>query len=374
VLRGVGGDAPGAADASPFAPFAYLPDLDMLVQVFPHDHRLPALAALMAGPPPELAPSLLARFGPEGWRLVGWDAASVRYRVDTRATLRLTVRARHDASGREEGRGFYAKVFRDEADARRVDDAQRRLWHGVAAGGARFAVAEPVAFAAGLRTVVQSEVSAAPLLRLLRRERDAAPAVRAAARAVADLHRLDLAPDRHRSGGEAPARSLAEKLTRLEHAAETLRAARPDLAPAVDETVGAVVAGLAGVPSAPTHGDLKPDQVLVDGEGVALIDFDMLLASDPIQDVASTVEHLARSRSPVAPSGSREPAPRVFVDEYFAHAPAAGRVRLPLYHAMAGVVRAARLHRGRSPGEAGRIDDIVREARAALAGEGWSTG
>src|SRR5829696_960476 len=40
--------------------FAYVPELDLLLQVFPHDLRLPALAGLMAGPPPELTPVLRA--------------------------------------------------------------------------------------------------------------------------------------------------------------------------------------------------------------------------------------------------------------------------------------------------------------------------
>ena len=56
----------GVSDSSPaFAPFSYLPDLDMLVQVFPYDHRFPALRLLMPGPPPELEPLFLARFGTE---------------------------------------------------------------------------------------------------------------------------------------------------------------------------------------------------------------------------------------------------------------------------------------------------------------------
>lgn len=358
------------ADGPPFATFAYVPELDMLVQAFPHDHRLPALAALMAGPPPELEPSLLARFGPEGWRLVGWEAASVRYRVDTRATVRLVVRAEHDASGREEERGFYAKIFRDGADARRVDDTLRRLRDGVMNGGARFAVAEPIAFAAGLRTVVQTEVPGTPLLLILRRERkrDVMPVVRAAARAIADVHGLDLAPDRYLREGEDAARSLSTKLTRLERAAESLRKARPHLAPVVDETVAAVVAGLADVPLRPTHGDLKPDNVLVGEDGIALIDFDMLVASDPIQDVATMVEHLARARIAAVRRGAGgETAPQAFADEYFAHAPAAGRARLPLYRAMAGVVRAARLEGGRASGGSENVEDLLRNARAALA-------
>ena len=35
-----------------FEPVSFVPELDMLVQVFPYDHRLPTLPLLAAGPPP----------------------------------------------------------------------------------------------------------------------------------------------------------------------------------------------------------------------------------------------------------------------------------------------------------------------------------
>ncbi len=45
---------PESAPDSLFSPYAYVPGLDVLLQVFPHDHRLSALAGLNAGPPLEL--------------------------------------------------------------------------------------------------------------------------------------------------------------------------------------------------------------------------------------------------------------------------------------------------------------------------------
>ncbi|MBA3425748.1 MAG: hypothetical protein H0U04_14665, partial [Rubrobacter sp.] len=59
-------DVPGADPA--FEPFAFVPELDMLVEVFPYDRRLPGLPLLMAGPSPDLEAPLLAHFGP-GWRI-----------------------------------------------------------------------------------------------------------------------------------------------------------------------------------------------------------------------------------------------------------------------------------------------------------------
>ena len=64
-LSDPGREIPGASP--PFVPFSYIPELEMLVQVFPYDHLLPALPSLISGPSPELEPLLLARFGPGDW-------------------------------------------------------------------------------------------------------------------------------------------------------------------------------------------------------------------------------------------------------------------------------------------------------------------
>jgi hypothetical protein len=53
---------------STFEPFSFIPDLGMLVQVFPYDRRLPTLPLLIAEPLPGLKLPLLARFGPGNWR------------------------------------------------------------------------------------------------------------------------------------------------------------------------------------------------------------------------------------------------------------------------------------------------------------------
>jgi hypothetical protein len=107
-LRRSGSGRDSADAPTPLAPFSYIPDLDMLVQVFPYDHLLPALPRLMAGPPPELEPLLLARFGLGEWRAEAWSVEPVRYRVGQRATLRLTAQARDAATGLVEERRFYA--------------------------------------------------------------------------------------------------------------------------------------------------------------------------------------------------------------------------------------------------------------------------
>ena len=70
------------------------------------------------------------------------------------------------------------------------------------------------------------------------------------------------------------------------------------------------------------HGDLKPDHILIDGDRVALIDFDLIGSADPVIDVAHLLGFLGkpqdRSRSR---RDEKTDVAQMFVDEYFTHVP-----------------------------------------------------
>lgn len=315
ALPGTAPERPGRAGTGVLPPFAYVPDLGMLLQVFPHDYRLPSLAALTEEPPPEFLAPVLAAFGPRDWRLDGWTAEPVRYRPTVRGTLRLTVRAAAGATGLVAERRFYAKVFADVEAGRRGDHAQRELHAASVAGRAGFAVAEPILYSDDARTLIQSEVPGTPLQTILRQSADPLPAVRLAARTAAALHRLDLV---------APPRPPEKGFPRpIREARDWLSANRPRLARELSALLDEVSAGRGTVPPTPTHGDLKPHHILIEGDHAAVIDFDDLSAGDPLQDVANMVAYLGQGRS----EDRAEAAVRAFVDEYVAHVPTSWRAR-----------------------------------------------
>ena len=142
---------------STFEPFSFIPELGMLVQVFPYDRRLPTLPLLIAEPLPELKLPLLARFGPGTWRTDVWNVEPVRYRAGLGAALRLTVQGQDDATGRRIERRFYAKVYRDEGQGQQTHQVLRELWKQARANGEGFTVARPLAYLSGLRTLLQEE-------------------------------------------------------------------------------------------------------------------------------------------------------------------------------------------------------------------------
>ena len=170
-----------------FEPFFFIPELEMLVQVFPYDHQLPSLPILMAGPPPTLEPLVLARFGEGDWRTEAWDVEPVRYRTGARMTLRLRVRP---GIGRQASwkRGLLREGLPRGGRWGANLEVARKLWEKTEAGGESFSVGRPVAYLSDLRCLVQEEVPGSSLYDVFLREKDATPVARKAARALAALH------------------------------------------------------------------------------------------------------------------------------------------------------------------------------------------
>lgn len=348
---------------SAFEPYAFVPDLGMLVQVFPYDRRLPSLPLLMAGPSPELEPPLLARFGPGDWHTEAWNVEPVRYRAELGATLRFTVRARDATTDRTEERRFYAKVYRDAEKGEETYRVLRALWSK--ASGVGFTIARPIAYLSGLRTLLQEEAPGISLQDVLLQGDGTIAVVRKAARALASLHRLDhvLMLRRHH---------LRNEVAALERAGELLRWACPHLRAEIQEIVGTVVAGLEEVPSAPTHRDLKLDHILLDGERFALIDLDDFSEADPVLDAAKVLAHLAGM--PLwfdLPQDRTRTTARAFAEEYFAHVPKAWRERLPFHYAGAILKVATSFFGHQEPNWPDKVTTLVEEAKDSLAGRVW---
>ena len=354
--------------ASPFfEPFFYIPDLDMLMQVFPYDQRLPALRLLTASPPPDLERKLLARFGPGDWHTEEWEAQAVRYRVGLRATLRVRVQAQDTATGRATTKHFYAKVYRHQEEGEQTYRLLLALRDKATVGQDNFAVARPVVYLGALRTLIQEEVSGTSLRGMILDEEDPTPAVRKAARALAALH-LDeevVPPKRH---------LLKDEIDRLEVAGDLLRSVQPHLGHRIQEIVGAIVDGLEEVAPAPTHGDFKSVHVLFDGERLYLLDLDSFAGADPILDVANFLASITitplRSRSSLD-HRSGVVIGRPFVEEYFAHVPEDWRDRLPFHYASAMLKKAALHYRRQEPDWLDKVEVLIKEAEDSLAGKVW---
>src|SRR5206468_6678351 len=172
-----------------FAPVSYLPDLKMLILVFPYDHRLPISSSLLAGPSSELEPLLRSHLGPGAWRIEAWTIEPIRYRPKTSAVLRYTGQARDGATGRKAQRRFYVKVCRDEKGEYQAlqafcgrADTEREA----------FIVGQPIAYLSNLHAFVMEEAPGVSLEQILLQSDDMVAAVGQAARALAALHQCDV--------------------------------------------------------------------------------------------------------------------------------------------------------------------------------------
>jgi hypothetical protein len=350
---------------STFEPFSFIPELGMLVQVFPYDRRLPTLPILIAEPLPELELPLLARFGPGNWRTDVWNVDPVRYRAGLGATLRLTVQRQDVATGRKRERRFYAKVYRDEGQGQQTHQVLRELWKQARSNGEGFTVARPLAYLSGLRTLLQEEAPGMPLDEILLGDGDTTGALRRVAEALAAFNQ-----------GDAPATTqrhlLTDQAAVLERARRLLGWACPHLRVEVESVIEGVLGGLQEVPLRPTHRDLKPDHIFVDGERTIFIDLDSLAKADPVLDPAYLLARLAAMPAlfPIPRQRTRTAA-REFAEEYFAHVPSTWQERLPFHYAGALLKISFGLFGRQAPEWPDKIATLLEEARASLAGRIW---
>src|SRR5216110_547226 len=95
-----------------FEPVDFIPELQMLVQVFPFDRKLPNLRLVLDAAAHQLEPLLLAGVEPGRWRVEERTIEPMRYRTELGAALLYTLGACDQVTGKGETRHCYLKVYR----------------------------------------------------------------------------------------------------------------------------------------------------------------------------------------------------------------------------------------------------------------------
>jgi hypothetical protein len=306
-----------------FEPVDFIPELQMLVQVFPFDRKLPNLRLVLDGAVHQLEPLLLAGLEPGRWRAEERTIEPMRYRTELGAALRYTLGARDRLTGKGETRRCYLKVYRNERGAETFRLLQALTDKGEV-GASPYDVVRPIDYLPELRTLALEEARGTALQQILLRGDDWSAALRAVARAVAAFNQADLPlTERH---------SLPDQLADVHRATSLVQWACPELRAKVEALATAVGAGLTDVPLAPIHRDLKTDHIFLSGDRVIFIDLDSVVLGDPVRDPAHLVAHIAaRVGLDALPADQARRAADVFVDEYFAHVPPAWRDQFRLH-------------------------------------------
>ncbi len=346
----------------------YVPALDLLVQTFPYDYRLPGLIELVNGSP-AFVNVLLGENGPGDWQVEKWEAEVVRYRPDMRAMVRVGALARAKASEEIVARNAFAKVYREEEEGRRVFGLLAALWEKTAGADLGFAVPRPIAYVDAQQTLLMGEARGVRLLQRVRKDEPAKviPAIRLAARAVAGLHQLSL-PE-----GMLPFARM-EKAKQLSTVANTLAEYSPAHEAAIDELVLEIGRVFGEGELAPTHFDLKQGHILLDDARVTILDFDKMALGDPLVDVANIAATLGAERERShARLERRAGLAGAFIDEYFTHVPDSWRERFPARYALATLVEAGTTGRGQRGrpeivNHADRVASAIVHAQQVMAG------
>jgi hypothetical protein len=345
-----------------FEPVSFIPELKMIVQLFPYDRRLPALPLLATRPSVEIKSLFLARLGPGRWYTEAWDVEPIRYRAGLAAVLQYTLQARDAATGRREKRRFYAKIYRDEK-GEQIYKVLQGLSRRSNNGGEHLTVASPIAYLSDHRALFQEEASGTSFQEILLHgpDREVDSAARRVARAIAALHLDHISSARHHL--------VQDEIATLEKTTETLQWAGPHLKEKLAGIVRAVVANLKEVPLRPAHLDLKTDHVLLDQNHCTLLDLDSFALADPVLDTAHILAQIFGLKFRPAASEERlRMAARAFGEEYFNHVPGEWRSRLVPHYAGAALKVALGFFGRQEPNWRKKVDALVEEAKASPEG------
>src|ERR1051326_4619805 len=331
-----------------FEPITFIPELQMLLYVFPCDRAIPRLRAVLGGMWPELEERLLACFGQGPWQMEHQTTEPLRYRTEDSAVVRYTLRARCSGAGSEtQTRRFYAKVNRTRY-GRDIYQLLQHIRNGAAVARNDFGVVEPVFYCNERRCLVLAEASGRSLQDLLQDSHETldaelSTALRNVARAMSAFNQ---------AGVPTTVRHSAEEQIRwLNRTVQLLCWACPLSSEVVKDIAKEVTAGLTDVPHAPIQWDIKPDHVFLDGERVIFIDLDTVSFADPARDPAHLAAHIAcRIDLPHLREEVARAASRVLIEEYFAHVPASWRAQLKLQYAIAVLEAASGLFKRQEPG------------------------
>jgi hypothetical protein len=264
-------------------PISYLDDLEMLVQSFPMDRHLPALAPLLSGGDREFDGARNSLEGPWAGRGQAYSMEPVRYRPGIGATLRVRSNGSTPKTAPANG-DVYVKVYRpDTAGPQR--NAAKALAYWARNRDLPYGLCLPCIHLKESQVALFESAPGSSLEALLLGEGDLqAPAERLAEALIA--FQASDAPLLRR-------RSRETVLKRAHGAADFLQWGHPDLAPLLAEILNGIDAWDQKAPSVPAHLDLKADHIYVDRDKLSFIDLDSCAAANPALDPALLLARLA---------------------------------------------------------------------------------
>ncbi len=352
-------------DWKTFEPVCYIPELRMLVQVFPLDRYLNTLPRILKRPTSELETLLLQEFGVGDWQLRRWETEPTRYRPFLGVTLRCTLTAKNAISGETCSKCFYIKLYRDD-HGQQIYDLLRRLQATTAQQDYPFETVRPIGYIAGLRALVLAEASGQSLEQILINGKNIKKAMKQTARAMVALHESDLLDGKPRTRDSA--------LARAERAVSFIQWACPSQGQKALEILKVLKQRFEVVGARPTHLDFKADHIFIDSDRTIFIDLDSFGIGDPVFDPATLLVRLRAMPDllPISPSIIDE-AIWAFIEEYFHLVPGSWRKRLPVNIALASLKVALYYVQHQEPDWQSRVNVLLNQSTKSLSTNTYSS-
>ena len=326
-----------ACSTGPFRPIVYDAGLETVFWVFPNDRRIRNLSAV-------------ADAHDDVTRLVNGSWARSRlvdYYPEASAVMGCL-----DDSGRVVA---YAKVNAGDEGERthRIQEALARL-----ACGSRLRIARPLAYSRRYRTLVVEPIVGESIRRLT------------GPRLLAGLHAYGAAlATLHSMPPVGGGRGVRDALGRLQRKADGLRMVRPDVDDAVSELLDELGARWeeGGAEPVLVHGDTNENNAILQGDRIALIDFDRASIGAAGSDIGNFLGLLRYFRllGFISPRSERTRA-AAFVDGYSSVSPLPLRESLRVNESAALAERAIRAVTRLRTSALRRVPALLQEARELL--------
>jgi tRNA A-37 threonylcarbamoyl transferase component Bud32 len=244
----------------------HAPELNAIFWIFPHDRKIKTLNVL------NHLPAGLRDIQGHEW---------VQSRVVGHAPEKSVTVQCLDAARRLLG---YAKIYAGD-EGRAIYDAYQEIHAALEAGMVQLRIPRALSYSAAHHLLLLESVPGVPLSVLELADR--VPAYRRLGEALRKLH--DLSPP------ATTARSTRLTPSGLARAAAIIAQARPEVAHVVQQLACKLIAGYEKIAqNTPVllHGDLHPKNVLVDNEGLSLLDFDQAARGAAALDLAGVIAGL----------------------------------------------------------------------------------
>jgi aminoglycoside phosphotransferase (APT) family kinase protein len=160
--------------------------------------------------------------------------------------------------------------------------------------------------------------------------------------------------------------TAGDYVSSLHRARAVLARACPDMAPTIDVIVRAA-RELGATELLPTHRDMKPEHVLLDGSVPAFIDLDSVACADPVLDPALMLARFAALADVTSHVDRIGTAADALAAEHFARVPGDWRDRLAIYLASSLVEVADGLFHRQALRWSHRVRDLLARAAQAIA-------